>query len=540
VSAPLRAGPANATAAFSFASIKIHDAPEALRIQPKLVVGSPDDTYEREADRVSRVVANIFPHDGMTAVYGGDGEALMQRKCSDCEKKEEEMKISRKPSGESSGMQVRPETADEIRSMSGGGSPLKPSTRSFMEGRFGADFGQVRVHTDSKAARLSSELGALAFTVGSDIMFAQGRYSPASEAGIQLLAHELTHVVQQGSGPHSIQRAETDTAGSCSGLADSAADVNTRVNTALANARRAAGATPTGAAVARGLYRELAANSLRRWGRSLIELWAEGLGASKVRLPSQSSTKYAGVTYVLWSNPLFPILNPTMRVNGICIGSDKLGHFLQQGYEYFFDYFSTATSTAAGEAAAEAYGESTEAGGYGLHTTGVFSNADLEANRRGLQFYRDLDASPGMTFDIANYINSNWNEESNPSFYEASVGRTVWSNLLAGSWAGGFTLSSPGVSRGINVTLAVTGGTRVTGSYTYSDGTSTIGGTITGTITHLTNARGAVTGVRINFDWQEGAATGKGIWTSANESTLRGTWGNGTSDSNGGDWDISK
>ncbi|WP_187147750.1 hypothetical protein [Candidatus Nitrososphaera gargensis] len=111
-------------------------------------------------------------------------------------------------------------------------------------------------------------------------------------------------------------------------------------------------------------------------------------------------------------------------MNGVCIGSDKLDHFLQQDYEYFFDYF-VKEKTPAKEQAAEAYGESTEAGGYGLKTTGVFSNADLEANKQGLQFYRDLDANPNMTFDIANYINSNWNEESNPSFYEASVGKTV-------------------------------------------------------------------------------------------------------------------
>lgn len=521
---------APASVAFAFENIKIFPS---LSVQPKLVVGIPDDTYEQEADRVAQAVTSTPSDMGQAPTMGGG--APLQRKCADCQ----DLKISKKSAPGPAGVPVSPEMASEIQGMSGGGSLLDSQTRSFMEGRFGADFGRVRIHTGPQAASLSSDLNALAFTVGSDIMFAQGRYSPYSQAGRQLLAHELTHVVQQqGSGPHSIQRAETDTASSCSGLADSAADINVRVNAALAHARTAAGATPTGAAVVQGLFDELGVNT--SVGRSAIEDWAPSLGATKVHLPVQSSTKYAGVRFRIWSNPLFPILNPTMRVNGICIGSDKLGHFLQQGHEYFVNHFLGASTPAAGQAAAERYGESTEAGGYGLMTTGVFSNADLEANRKGLQFYRDLYASPGMTFDIANYINNNWNEESNPSFYGASVGRTVWSNLLTGSWAGGFTVSSPGISMGINATLAVTGGTGVTGSYTYSDGTATIGGTLTGTMTYLTNAQGAIIGVRINFDWQEGTATGKGVWTSANEGTLRGTWGNGSSDSNGGDWDISK
>ena len=84
---------------------------------------------------------------------------------------------------------------------SGGGSPLAPDVRLDMEGRLGADFGDVRVHTDDKAHESAKAVHAHAYTVGSDVVFQRGGYDPSSTAGRTTLAHELTHVVQQRSGP---------------------------------------------------------------------------------------------------------------------------------------------------------------------------------------------------------------------------------------------------------------------------------------------------------------------------------------------------
>ena len=81
------------------------------------------------------------------------------------------------------------------------GAPLDYDVRADMESRFGADFSDVRVHTGTDAHTSATGLSAQAYTVGSDIVFAQGRYDPASDAGAHMLAHELTHVVQQRSGP---------------------------------------------------------------------------------------------------------------------------------------------------------------------------------------------------------------------------------------------------------------------------------------------------------------------------------------------------
>jgi hypothetical protein len=85
-----------------------------------------------------------------------------------------------------------------IQSQLGSGQPLDSGVKARMEGTFGHSFSQVRVHTDGKAAALSSSLNARAFTIGSDIAFAAGEYQPGTVIGDALVAHELAHVVQQG------------------------------------------------------------------------------------------------------------------------------------------------------------------------------------------------------------------------------------------------------------------------------------------------------------------------------------------------------
>jgi hypothetical protein len=82
-----------------------------------------------------------------------------------------------------------------------GGRPLEPEVRDDMESRLGHDFGDVRVHDDGAAHDSARSVNAHAYTVGSDIVFQRDRYDPGSDAGRTMLAHELTHVVQQRSGP---------------------------------------------------------------------------------------------------------------------------------------------------------------------------------------------------------------------------------------------------------------------------------------------------------------------------------------------------
>src|SRR5262249_39868827 len=90
------------------------------------------------------------------------------------------------------------------------GRPLDPGSRQFFESRFGYEFGRVRVHTGSQAAASAESLGARAYTLGADIVFGAHEFAPETAEGRKLIAHELTHVVQQGGGgtgaPAMIQR----------------------------------------------------------------------------------------------------------------------------------------------------------------------------------------------------------------------------------------------------------------------------------------------------------------------------------------------
>jgi pyrrolidone-carboxylate peptidase len=184
-----------------------NDAPERseqpmLLIQPKLTVGAPDDPLEREADEMAGKVMRMPENN------------FIQRKCAHCEEEEKEEKVQRKPSSpfiQAKASAQTPSVSDAvaqgIESTRGNGSSLDSGTRSFMESRFGADFSGVRVHNDSTAVNLSSQLNAQAFTVGGDIYFNSGKYAPGTGEGRQLIAHELTHTIQQGaSGMQSIQR----------------------------------------------------------------------------------------------------------------------------------------------------------------------------------------------------------------------------------------------------------------------------------------------------------------------------------------------
>lgn len=85
--------------------------------------------------------------------------------------------------------------------ISSGGSPLEPAVRTDMESRLGHDFGDVKVHTDAAAHASAKSVGAHAYTVGNNVVFQRDAYDPSSQAGRTTLAHELTHVVQQRSGP---------------------------------------------------------------------------------------------------------------------------------------------------------------------------------------------------------------------------------------------------------------------------------------------------------------------------------------------------
>lgn len=126
---------------------------------------------------------------------------------------EEELQTKAQQGGAS---QAASNFSSRLSARKGGGSPLPAAARAQMEQGIGADFSQVRIHTDSEAAQMNKEIHAQAFTHGKDVYFNSGKFSPESAEGKRLLAHELTHVVQQGGGD--IQRQDEAKGGVLSGL----------------------------------------------------------------------------------------------------------------------------------------------------------------------------------------------------------------------------------------------------------------------------------------------------------------------------------
>jgi hypothetical protein len=155
-------------------------------IQTKLTINRPGDEYEREADRVAEQVIRSSGLDLQRQADVEKGTELLQAKPA----------IQRKASGGEHSVEAPPIVHDVLRSP---GRQLDPKTRSFMESRFGHDFSHVRVHADAQASESARAVGARAYTVGRDVVFGSGEYAPATRGGQQLLAHELTHVVQRDS-----------------------------------------------------------------------------------------------------------------------------------------------------------------------------------------------------------------------------------------------------------------------------------------------------------------------------------------------------
>jgi hypothetical protein len=224
-------------------------------IQTELEIGKPGDAYEKEADAIAEQMMRMPapapppPAEGTSSSEEqggqgtpkhphlptishlsipvssprpvGDGLVARAEEVESYEEEEEPAEAERLSMaaggdrGDNGAGKPGVPTVDaglegRIAQLKRSGSPLPPSDREFFESRFGVDFGDVRVHTGDTAVQTARDLSARAYTVGSDIAFGAGEYAPGTERGRRLLAHELTHVVQQG-GAGSLQREPGDT-----------------------------------------------------------------------------------------------------------------------------------------------------------------------------------------------------------------------------------------------------------------------------------------------------------------------------------------
>lgn len=190
-----------------------------LSLQRKLAIGSVNDPLEGEADRVAEQVmrspdpspalSNLSPR--APALSGELRRCSCGGTCKTCQAAHRENRSShddyalqRKPSGPTPA-EAPPIVHETLRSS---GAPLDPAARAFMEPRFGADFRRIRIHTSERAGESARQVESLAYTVGTSIVFRSGSYQPHTDGGRRLLAHELTHVVQQGGGAAGVSEAQ--------------------------------------------------------------------------------------------------------------------------------------------------------------------------------------------------------------------------------------------------------------------------------------------------------------------------------------------
>ncbi|MCD4767960.1 MAG: DUF4157 domain-containing protein [Methanosarcinales archaeon] len=188
-------------------------------LQAKLRIGQPGDVYEHEADRVADAVMRM-PAPQKVSINNSRiqrasttfEENELKRQPIE-EEEEEEEKLQRQPAEEEeeekklqaknvsvSNPVVDSVIENQIQCMKGGGRSLSQGERAFFEPRLGYDFSDVRVHEDAKASEAARGVNARAFTIGKDVVFNAGEYSPDNQKSQKLMAHELTHVIQQNRG----------------------------------------------------------------------------------------------------------------------------------------------------------------------------------------------------------------------------------------------------------------------------------------------------------------------------------------------------
>lgn len=162
--------------------------------QPRLMVNASGDVYEQEADAVAEKVMRMTDHSIKNAPFFQPASIPVQHKCAHWGEAGEKAQRQEQSHSEAAAPE---ELTNYVERLGNKGTTLPDQTQQFFESRMGYDFSNVRIHTDNIAAKSAQSINALAYTSGNNIVFNQNQYQPGTESGKRLLAHELTHVVQQ-------------------------------------------------------------------------------------------------------------------------------------------------------------------------------------------------------------------------------------------------------------------------------------------------------------------------------------------------------
>jgi len=214
------------------------------------------------------------------------------------------------------------------------GRPLDAATRTYMEPRFGHDFSKVRIHADTKAAESAKSVNALAYTVGRDVVFGAGVYSPSTHAGRQLVAHEMAHVVQQSTGqPAQLQRQVSPVACSPSRM------LSVNVDSYRARGMLLVAATKLGTySTTFGLWPSSVRTALNRHFGTTLPNFAGVLSLAALALAAQTQAMSLATAYICRSHGSYPCTGGTIAWAAWCLPGMPIilcdpNYFSQSGTE---------------------------------------------------------------------------------------------------------------------------------------------------------------------------------------------------------------
>ena len=466
--------------------------------QKKLVIGAADDPLEREADRVADQVMAATAHSPVSGV-----PVHIQRF-----------------TGQGGGqMDMVPASVERV--LAGSGRPLEPALRKDMEQRFGHDFSRVRVHTGGAPEQSARELDAHAYTLGHHVVFADGRFAPETSEGRHLLAHELTHVVQQSQAPGDILHVQrggntgpTTKPHSCSGW--TCAPLTDCPNPDGKTAPSPTASTTWSLTVNLDLDVPTAADMKA----------SADVGHAFVEFSESNGDRYTYGHYHDKSGTPDPFWHP--EVNG-CTAHPDHTHSGCIDMTIKFS-LSQAEYTKALDFAKRWCGSAPR---YNLlnNNCTTFVEAVARVAGKPLPSSRGKVGYKAITSDNPNTL------------FDAELSQAdnaTWRQRVDGKFTGHYDAAGKSVSF-TGFELKTNDKFSVAGEYTYTGSTGhEIKGSLDGRLIFSVDAASKAVTANIRFDWAEPSGTGKGIWSVSATGDLKGTWGRGAVETGGGGWELKK
>ncbi len=489
-----------------------------IPIQAKLAVSQPGDPYEQEADRVAdRVMRMSTPTlQRACAICTAGGSP-----CPTCEEKASGL-VQRKVEHSSDASDEA--IADTFGSDFGMGQPLDAPARTFMESRFGQDFGQVRIHTDARAAELAHNFNAHAFTVGQNIFFGAGKFTPGSESGRHLLAHELVHTRQQARSPSSVGARLSVQRGSLKGPSTNPKSCGGWTCAPASDCPNPDGksAPSADASTSWSLTVKLDLDVLT----SEDIVTGNDVGHAYVEFNESNGDKYTYGHYPNKTRTPDPAFNP--QVPG-CTAHPDSTHTRCVDMEIKF------VLTEAEYKKALTFAQTWCSAGQPYHI--LTNNCTTFVSNVASQAGKTLPSARGP-------VGKGAYQADNPNtLFDAYVNQTdnaTWRKRVTGKFTGSYDASGSVVPFK-SFELATDEKFAVGGEYSYTGSTcDAVKGRRDGRL--IFNVEGASKTVSpiVKFQWNEPSGTGFGVWTVGTTGDLKGTWGRGTAENGAGKWELTK